>query len=347
MGIKRVMLLTVSLIVVLAILLPACAEPATTPTPGERPQNIELTISGFSAGTSIQLRADAIAEAIRVEYPDWNIASLAPGSEARIIEKRIEGEADYFLTLTPRPMEIEIFGPLNPEIDYEEATAYSAVMPTSPTYFHFFALSETGLTSIRDIVDQRYPFKVGFGYGATMVLFSKILEHYGTSLAEAEGWGAKQEILVIPTPEGAEALQAGRIDIGIGLSGMPSPPYMGVTFDLKILPIDDPGLIEMLEELGFYEAIIPAGTYPFVTEDIPTVAKSEFLAVRPDMPEDIVYYTLKALFNHKDILIAAHADFETQLTPDAIAASVAISQRTGVPLHPGALKFYREMGWLD
>jgi TRAP transporter TAXI family solute receptor len=345
--VSLIVVIGLALILAMLPLLAACPGPAPTTPSGERPQNVQLTMCGFIAGTSMQMRADAIAEAIRVEYPDWKVTSLAPGSEAQLISKRITGEADYFFTPYPRLLEVEVQAPLHPEIDYEKVTAYSLVMPTSPRYVHFFTTGKTGLTSIRDIVDKRYPFKVGTGAGASKLLFSKILEYYGTSLAEAEGWGAKHESVVMATQEGVEALQSGRLDIAFGWSGIPSPPYMGATFDLKLLPVDDPGLVEMLSVYGHYEATIPADTYPFLTEDIPTVAETEILAVRPDMPEDIVYYTVKALFNHKDILVAAHAGFESQLNAEAVAAAVAISQITGIPFHPGALKFYREMGWVE
>jgi TRAP transporter TAXI family solute receptor len=346
---KISLIVVIGLALILAVLplLAACPGPAPTTPSEERPQNVQLTMCGFIAGTSMQMRADAIAEAIRVEYPDWKVTSVAPGSEAQLISKRIAGEADYFFTPYPRLLEVEVQAPLHPEIDYEKVTAYSLVMPTSPRYVHFFATGKTGLTSIRDIVDKRYPFKAGTGAGASKLLFSKILEYYGASLAEAEGWGAKHESVVMATQEGAEALQSGRLDIAFGWSGMPSPPYMGVNFDLKLLPVDDPGLVEMLSVFGHYEATIPADTYPFLTEDVPTVAETEILAVRPDMPEDVVYYTVKALFNHTDILVAAHSGFKSQLNAEAVAAAVAISQTTGIPFHPGALKFYREMGWIE
>jgi TRAP transporter TAXI family solute receptor len=347
MLIKRSALLAVCVILALAILLPACAEPAPTPPPEGRPQNVKLTLLGFVAGTTMQMRADAIAEAIRLEYPDWQVNSVAPGGVAQLTSKRIKGEMDFFLTPYPHRLQVEAETPFYPEIDFEKVIAYCSVTPTSPRYIHFFAMDKTGLTSIRDIVDQKYPFKAGTGSGGSELLFLKILEYYGTSLAEAKDWGAKHEIIVVTIQEGAEALQSGRVDIGLGWSGIPSPAFMGVTFDLKLLPIDDPGLIEMFKELGYYEAAIPAGTYPFVTKDIPTVAETEFLAVRPDLPEDVVYYTVKALFDHKDVLVAAHTDFGSQLTPEAIAASVAIGRRTGVLFHPGALKFYREMGWVE
>jgi len=346
MAIKKIAWLVLSSLLASATLLAACAAPAPTPSAGS-PQNQELTILGFRAGTSMQLRADAIAEAIRTEYPGWKVPSLAPGGEAQLLEKRIAGEYDYLLTPYPRLLELAVHVPLHPEMDFAKATEYTIVMPTSPRYVQFFALGKTGLTSIRDIVDQKYPFKAGTGAGGSKLLFTRILEYYGASLAEAEAWGASHQIVIVTTPAGVEALQTGRIDTGLAWSGIPNPPFMGVNFDLKLLPISDPGLVKMFEQLGYYQSVIPAGTYPFVKEDVPTMAETEFLAASPDLPEDVVYSTLKALFNNKNILTAAHADFAKQMEPEAIAASLAEAEKAGLAIHPGALKYYREQGWIE
>jgi TRAP transporter TAXI family solute receptor len=343
----RALALVVGLAAILAMLPLLVACPGTSAPPaGERPQNVKLTIIGFRAGTSLQLRADAVAEALRVEYPDWTVTSLATKGSADNLNKRIAGETDFFVATNPRQIEIKSQGPSYPDIDFEKVTAYSVVMPVSPQYAHFFVLGKTGLTAISDMVDQKYPFTAGC-VGGSEYVFYQILEHYGASWAEAEAWGARHESVSIGAPTGVEALESGRIDTAFVWSGIPSPPYMGVTFDLRLLPIDDPGLVEMFKGYGFYEATIPAGTYPFVTEDIPTMASIEPLAVRPDLPEDVVYYAVKALFNHKDILIAAHAEFEGQLTPEAVAAFLTKAEQSGMTVHPGAMKFYREMGWVE
>jgi hypothetical protein len=336
MRFQRLALLAVCMVMALAVLLTACPAPA---------QDVELILYGFRAWTAQQFRTDAVAEAIRLEYPDWKVTSLAAGGEAQVISKRISGETDFFLTPYLRRLEVEVQTPLHPEIDIEQATAYSLMVPTSNSHVYFFAAGRVGLSSIREIVDQKLPLTVGVGPGGSTLLFSKILEYYGTSLEEAEGWGLKRENLIIVMQEGAEALQSGRVDIGISWTQLPSQAYMGVTFDLDILPIDDPGLVQMLKEMGFYEATIPANAYQFISEDVPTVAQLEFLVASPHMPDDIVYDVVKAVFNHKEVLEAAGAG--AYLTPEAIAKSTTIGEGMGVPFHPEALRFYRDMGWIE
>ena len=63
MIVKRCSLLAVCVILVLAILLPSCTQKSTTTPTEQRPQDVELNLVGFIAGTSQQLKTDAIAEA--------------------------------------------------------------------------------------------------------------------------------------------------------------------------------------------------------------------------------------------------------------------------------------------
>ena len=90
-----------------------------------------------------------------------------------------------------------------------------------------------------------------------------------------------------------------------------------------------------------------AGAYSFVAADVPTVAAPQYLAVRAGMPDDTVYEVLKAVYEHSDILFAAHAESRLRFSPDGIAAGLAAAERSGDEFHPGALRFYREMGWVE
>ena len=332
--------------VVTVSMLPACspAEPLapTNADPGE----VSLVFMGFVPGGSMQMRADAMAEAVRREHPEWQVTSFAPGGEARLQETRIQQAADFYLPPVFRRLEIEVHGPLHPDIDYEKLTDYRIVMPSSYAYIHFLAQGTTGLSDIGDIVERRYPFKMGSGVGIVRLLFDKMLAYYGSSIAETESWGASYQIAVMTNAEGIEALQSGRVDVGFTYASVPHPNFMGVNFDVRLLGISDPGLIDLLSEYGCAPGVIPAGTYPFVTADVPTVFAQESLVARPDVSDDVVYEVCKAVFTHIDILLAAHPSSGRQLTPEGVATAIARSEKNGQSYHPGALKYYRERGWI-
>jgi len=332
---------------VVAALLCGCSAPRETQPQETSSAGVSLTLLSIAAGSTMQLKANAVAEAIRLEYPEWQVTSMAAGGEARLIEKRIAGEADLYFSNSLRSLEVEVFTPLHPDIDFGQATAYRLVMPSSPAYVQLFARGDTGLTGPADIVERRYPFVMGSGAGITRQLFDRILRYYGASVAESEAWGAKYETIITVGQEGVEALQSGRTNMGFTCGPAPAPALMGVTFALRLLPLSAPGLVDTLGEFGCVPATIPAGMFPFVTEDVPTVMSTESLVAGPDLPDDVVYAVCEAVFNHLDILVAAHAPTAGMLTPEAIATAVALAGKSNLTYHPGALAYYRDRGWID
>ncbi|MEP6334351.1 MAG: TAXI family TRAP transporter solute-binding subunit, partial [Anderseniella sp.] len=89
---------------------------------------------------------------------------------------------------------------------------------------------------------------------------------------------------------------------------------------------------------------IPAGVYEGVDTDTLTPAVSAMLVVSSDQSEELVYGITKALWNDntRKLLDNGHAKGK-QITPDTALDGVAA---LGVPLHPGAEKFYKEVGLL-
>lgn len=332
--------------IVAACMVPGCAPAEPSAPAGGGSGNVSLVFMGFITGGSMQMRVDAIAESVRREHPEWQVTSFAPGGEARLQETRIQQAADFYLPPVFRPLEIEVHGPLHPDIDYERLTDYRLVMPSSYVYVHCLTRSATGLSDIGDLVQRRYPFKMGSGAGVVRLLFEKILAYYGSTIAETESWGASYQTAVMTSAEGIEALQSGRTDVGFTYASLPHPTYIGASQDLRLLGISDPGLAAALAEYGCSPGVIPAGSYPFVTADVPTVYAQESLAARPDVPDDIVYEVCKAVFTHIDVLLASHPSSGRQLTPEGVAAAMSLAERCGQAYHPGALRYYRERGWI-
>jgi len=82
---------------------------------------------------------------------------------------------------------------------------------------------------------------------------------------------------------------------------------------------------------------IPAGTYPGLGKRITTLAQPNFLAVRADVPENDIYLITKAIFENLPFLNGIHGATREMGLKTAIGG-------LPMPLHPGALKYFREAG---
>ena len=82
---------------------------------------------------------------------------------------------------------------------------------------------------------------------------------------------------------------------------------------------------------------IAAGTYPGQTEDIQTMAQPNFLATHADLPEEHVYMITKTMYENLPFLQAIHPATKAMAIESAIAG-------LPVPLHPGAQRYYEEVG---
>lgn len=140
----------------------------------------------------------------------------------------------------------------------------------------------------------------------------------------------------------AEALQNGQVK-GLGApAGVPT----GAISQLMAAAGDGVTMLNFTpEQLETADAgrglwtpyLIPAGTYPGQTEDIQTIAQPNFLATHADLPEENVYQITKAIYENLPFLQAIHPATKAMALEKAIAG-------LPVPLHPGAARFYLEMG---
>ena len=83
--------------------------------------------------------------------------------------------------------------------------------------------------------------------------------------------------------------------------------------------------------------VIPAGSYPGQDEEIRTIAQPNFLGVRDDVPEEHVYLFTKTVFENLPFLQAIHPATNAMSLEAALAG-------LPFPLHPGALRYYEEVG---
>jgi len=110
--------------------------------------------------------------------------------------------------------------------------------------------------------------------------------------------------------------------------------------DIKLVGIPDDKFQAMRKlNPGYTKLVIPAGSYPKQTQDVQTIGYATHMIARCDLDENVVYKVLKGMVDNKADL-AAIAKAMAGVTPKMMAEDI------GVPMHKGALKYYKEVGAL-
>jgi hypothetical protein len=110
--------------------------------------------------------------------------------------------------------------------------------------------------------------------------------------------------------------------------------------EVDLVAVDDKTMAEIKKlNAGYNRLIIKAGTYPKQDKDVPVVGYATHLVVSCDLPEETVYTMVKTMAANISTMASVNKAIEG-LTPKEMAVDV------GVPLHKGALKFYKEVGAL-
>ena len=144
--------------------------------------------------------------------------------------------------------------------------------------------------------------------------------------------------------EAAGLMKDGHLDAvvaSISLSGDPTITDLETTRAVRILDIPD-AVMKKLQAVspGLYPAVLPKGSYKGVTKNTQIPGYSLGLVVSADLPEDLVYQMTKALVENWSTMQGVSADLK-DLQPQDLAKPTM-----GVAFHPGALKYYKEKGWV-
>jgi TRAP transporter TAXI family solute receptor len=169
-------------------------------------------------------------------------------------------------------------------------------------------------------------------------------EHTGIYILDALGidYASKFSMAYMGYGATAGALQDGNI-VGMNIpAGAPvaaiTQAYAQLGADMTILNFSADEITAINQQFPLWESYeLPAGTYPYQAEIVTTAASPNVLVVRDDVAEEIVYNLTKLLWENLATLQEIHT------ATKAMALELAL-MGIPVPLHPGALRYYREQG---
>lgn len=209
-----------------------------------------------------------------------------------------------------------------------------AVFSVHPEPVTVIARADAGVNQLTDVKGKRLNIgNPGSGTRGTW----EVIE-------EALGW-KRSDLKLAAEMKSAETGQAvcdGKIDAYFWLVGHPSALTQEslATCDAKLVHVKGKAIDKLVSDNSYYRtASIPAGMYNN-KEDIQTFGVGATFVSSSDVPDNVVYTVVKAVFENFDQFKKLHPAFanlkETEMISDSLSA----------PLHPGAVKYYKERGWM-
>ncbi|WP_300657299.1 TAXI family TRAP transporter solute-binding subunit [Pseudomonas sp.] len=207
-----------------------------------------------------------------------------------------------------------------------------AIAGTYPNYIQIVANKESGIATLADLKGKR--ISVGAPKSGTELNARAIFAAAGLSYDDM----AKVEFL--PYAESVELIKNRQLDATLQSSGLGMAAIRDLAATLPInfvaIPAD---VTAKIGNAAYQPAMIPAGTYDGQDVDIATVAIKNILVSHEDVSEEVAYQMTKLMFDNLERLGNAHSAAK-DIKLDGAAKSLPI------PLHPGAERFYKEVGAL-
>ena len=210
----------------------------------------------------------------------------------------------------------------------------------SDQFMHIMAAEDTGVKTVQEFVNYPKPIRVGPGKVGVSGEWSlvKVLEFYKSSYDVIKKNGGKVDFTGYT--EIATNLKDRHLDFAAINIAPPASIVQEASLGrkLRILPWPEDLKTFMKEKYNFSYGIIEKSSYPeILTGDIPTVGMGTSIIVHKDMKDDIAYTLTKLTNEMKDRLPAIHKSMEV------FDPAIAWKDQP-VPLHPGAIKYYKEKG---
>lgn len=199
-----------------------------------------------------------------------------------------------------------------------------ALFPMYDTPFHFVALKDAGIRSVTGMAGKRIGVGPRAGTAGTYIpMFLKTLK-----IDAALTYGTWEEL--------AAELSKGKLDVLAVASGVPFPAVAELEAKKKIAFVE-PSREEILAlRLAMPEltpSTIPAGVYPSLEKGYASVGLYNFAVARKDLPDDLIYAIVDAVFANHEELVQAHP-----AAADTVPTNFV--HNTFLPYHPGASRYY-------
>jgi TRAP transporter TAXI family solute receptor len=314
---KKYIVLALALVLVLSLALTGCA-----------PQkNNFILATGGTSGTYYPF-GGSMAQIFNSKIANMNVTAQATGASVENLKLISQKEAE--LAIVQNDMTDYAY---NGTEAFKDAKVENVrvIGNLYPEVIQIVASADSGINTIEDIKGKK--FSVGAPGSGVEANARQLLDVLGMTYNDFSA-------NYLSFAESADSLKDNHIDGFMFVSGVPNAAIQdtATTSSLKFVSIPDDVINELTTKYPFFvEIVIPAGTYKGQDADVKTVAVTATLIVGAEVSEQVVYDLTKALFENQPELATAHAK-GAELSLESAVKGVS------VPFHPGAEKYYKEVG---
>lgn len=312
-----------SSIVAVALLFAGCGGGGTN-----GPARTFLSLGTAPAGGAFFVVGGALVDVLNANTDNnWSATNEATSGSQENIRRLTSGELDLALANSA----ITFFAVRGTE-GWERAHDVRTIMTLAPNVTIFLTLSSSGIRTIADLKGQRVvvgPAGSGFEY-----FVRPLLAAHGVSYSDFTPLNATQSAAVDMLADGS----AGAVLVG-GAVPTASISQAAASMDVYFIPYEDASMKELVSQYIFFNPVtVPAKTYRNQDTDFRGLdVGSMHLITSTDQDEELVYQVTKALYENREQVVERHA------AGNAINAKNVVRD-TGTEFHPGAIRYYREIG---
>lgn len=308
----------------------ATAAPAPTAPPAAAGQKLRYSFGGGPVGGVFQVYADVLSLIIAGADPNLELTAEGTGGSAENLRSVNSGDFQFGIVYSG-DVALGAEGALP-----NDPTKYTNVMPVAPLYggvIHLVVSKNSGIETVDDLPGKR----IALGNAGSGAALSA--ERYFSHLGMLD----KIKVEYLGYSQAAAAMGDGQLDGFWILAGFPNASVTEATTytEIRLIDVYNPGVkAGFFEKYPFYSArTLTGGTYAGVDEDVMSFQDTALWVANAEVPEEIVYNALKAVFSEEGLkrLREAHPSGQEVRLDKGIEG---IANR----LHPGAVRFWEEQG---
>lgn len=286
-----------------------------------------IKIGGGPTGGTFNTFSNAMAVYVPKVNPNIQASSVGSGGSVENVKRVHNNESDFGLCYA-----------------VDSALGYAGKLPQDPVKYdnirsmgylygapaQLVVRADSGVKSAMDLKGKRVALgNAGSGAAASAERFFRHIGLWDQFNPDFLGYS-----------QAASAFQDGKIDAFWVLVGYPNRSIIEAAVQVKIALVD---VGVDAEKTGFYDAyayspvVIPAGTYGKGMPECKTFQDSTILTTNKDMSDDLIYTIMKTLWSKKgmEAMLMAKKTFKEMNMENGFTGA-------SVPLHPGAVKFWKE-----